>query len=288
MPSTIDIRHQEAAVLTKAVENVCRKLVKFLIGRISLVKLQEIIRFIFIEEIENKLHRENPTKNIPLTQLALLSGLDTRTLTKVRNSDKYRQPLHSESKFLDEFTPGASILDTWCSKVPYVNAKTGEPCELDVSGETGSFESLFNESTKSRGITYKSLMKRLIDSGSIELVNAESKVRLVTKTYLPADSNDNLGAIEMGFSAIGNIIDTVTKNIDSPKDEERLYQRGTWTLRLNRERQSEFRNELKNLLKETDIKARKIIESKEDQFSIPEQITAGVSLFYFEEENQTQ
>lgn len=288
MSSTIDIRHQEAAVLTKAVENVCRKLIRFLIGRISLVKLQEIIRFIFIEEIENKLHRENPTKNIPLTQLALLSGLDTRTLTKVRNSEKYRQPLYSESKFLDEFTPGASILDTWCSKVPYVNKDNGEPNELEISGETMSFESLFNESTRSRGITYKSLMKRLIDSGSIELLQDKHKVRLVTKTYIPTDSNDNLGAIEMGFSAIGNMIDTVIKNIDSPEDEERLYQRGTWTLRLNKDKQSELKSDLKDLLKETDLKARKIIESKEDQFSSPEQITAGVSLFYFEEEGQIQ
>lgn len=288
MSSPIGIRHQEAAVLTKAVENICRKLIRFLIGRISLVKLQEIIRYIFIEEIENKLHRENPTKNIPLTQLALLSGLDTRTLTKVRNSDKYRQPLHSESGFLDEFTPGASILDTWCSKVPYVDEASGKPIDLDISGETKSFESLFNESTKSRGITYKSLMKRLIDSGAIELLTEERKVKLVTNSYVPSDSNDNLGAIEMGFSAIGNMIDTVTKNIDSPEDEERLYQRGTWTLRLSKEKQSELRSDLKVLLKDTDLKARKIIKSKEDQFSSPEHITAGISLFYFEEEAQSQ
>jgi hypothetical protein len=288
MSTTIDIRHQEAAVLSKAVENVCRKLIRFLIGRISLVKLQEIIRYIFIEEIENKLHRENPTKNIPLTQLALLSGLDTRTLTKVRNSEQYRQPLYSESTFLDEFTPGASILDTWCSKVPYVDEESGEPNELDISGETKSFESLFNESTKSRGITYKSLMNRLIDSGSVELLEEKGKVKLITKTYIPSDSKDNLGSIEMGFSAIGNMIDTVAKNIDSREDEERLYQRGTWTLRLSKENQHELRSELKALLKETDVKARKIIESKEDKYSSPEQITAGISLFYFEEEGQKQ
>lgn len=288
MSTTIDMRHQEAAVLTKAVENVCRKLIRFLIGRISLVKLQEIIRYIFIEEIENRLHKENPTKNISLTQLALLSGLDTRTLTKVRNNEKYRQPLHSESAFLDEFTPGASILDTWCSKAPYVDEEQGEPNELDISGSSNSFESLFNESTKSRGITYKSLMNRLIDSGAVELLEGKGKVKLITKTYIPSEANDNLGSIEMGFSAIGNMIDTVTKNIDSPVDEERLYQRGTWTLRLNKESQAELRSELKALLKETDLKARKIIESKEDKYSSPEHITAGVSLFYFEEESKQQ
>ena len=83
---SIDQRYEEASTLTRAVENLLRKLICFLVGRISLVKLQEIIRYVFIEEIENKLKRERPTKNVPLTQLALLSGLDTRTLTKIRNS----------------------------------------------------------------------------------------------------------------------------------------------------------------------------------------------------------
>ena len=76
MPFSIpDARIEEAAVLTKVVENHFRKLIRFLVGRVSLVKLQEMIRFIFIEEIEVKLRREHPEKNVPLTQLALLSDL---------------------------------------------------------------------------------------------------------------------------------------------------------------------------------------------------------------------
>ena len=145
MQKSLESRHQETVILTKGVENVCRKLVRFLIGRISLVKLQEIIKFIYIEEIESLLQRENPTKNVPLTQFALLSGLDTRTLTKVRNSKAYRQPLHQEVIFLEEITPGASILDTWCSKPPYVDEETGEPLPLDTSGRSPSFQKLFNE-----------------------------------------------------------------------------------------------------------------------------------------------
>jgi len=284
MPKTTDGRHQEAIVLTRAVENLFRKLIKFLIGRISLIRLQEIVRYIFVEEIENKLRLENPTKNVPLTQLALLSGLDTRTLTKIRNSNKYMQPLYQESNFLRVFTPGASILDVWSSKAPYVNTNTGKPKVLDITGNAPSFESLFNESTKSRGVTYKSLLKRLIESESVSLDAVKDKVILVAKSYLPSDSKDKLGAIEMGFSALGNMVDTVTRNIYALESgNERFYQRGAWTYRLNLAQQIKLRSQLKNLLESTDTKARRIIERHEEKFPSPDQITAGISLFYFEE-----
>ena len=111
-----DGRIEEATILTRAVENLLRRLVRFLVGKVSLLRLQEMMRYIFIDEIENKLRREHPTRNIPLTQLALLSGLDTRTLTKIRNSPKYRKPFHKEANFLKQFVLGASILDEWKMK----------------------------------------------------------------------------------------------------------------------------------------------------------------------------
>lgn len=284
MQKSVDNRHQESAVLTRGVENVCRKLIKFLIGRMSLVKLQEIIKYIYIEEIENKLQNENPTKSIPLTQFALLSGVDTRTLTKVRNSKKYRQPLHQESNFLEEITPGASILDTWCSKSPYVDKSSGLPRTLSVSGSPESFEALFNESAKSRGVTYKSLLKRLAESGSVSLNKDSNRVTLMANSYLPADSSDNLGAIEMGFSALGNMVDTIAYNIKSLESgNDRLYQRGAWTYRLNVKNRDKLKNQLKKLLENTDTKARSLIENQEDKFVSSDQITAGISLFYFEE-----
>jgi len=285
MAGELDSRHQEAATVTKAMEVVCRKLVRFLIGRISLVKFQEIVRLLFVEEIENKLRKENPTKNVSLSQLALLSGLDTRTLTKIRNSKEYGQPLHHESNFLDEFTPGASILDTWCSKKPYVDENTGKPKDLSISNDRVSFEALFNECSKSRGITYTSLMNRLLASNSIELDKETNKLRLKKSSYLPTNSDDHLGAIDMGFSAIGNMIDTVTRNLNAAESgEERFYQRGVWTLRLNKSNLKELRRAIAKVLESTDTKARKVLAKHEDRFAGPDQITAGVSLFYFEED----
>ncbi len=71
MPTSSDSRLQEADLLTRAVENVFRRLIRLLVGRITLVKLQEMIRFIYVEETEKKLRAERPGRNVALTRLAL-------------------------------------------------------------------------------------------------------------------------------------------------------------------------------------------------------------------------
>ena len=91
-------------------------MIRFLVGRITLVKLQEMIRFIYVEETEKKLRAERPGRNVPLTQLALNTGLDTRTLTRVRErlqegESRYRR------QFLAELTPESAVVEAWASAV---------------------------------------------------------------------------------------------------------------------------------------------------------------------------
>ena len=50
-----------------------------------------MLRDVFIQEAEARLRRERPGKNVPLSQLALLTGLDTRTLIRIRAELAARQ-----------------------------------------------------------------------------------------------------------------------------------------------------------------------------------------------------
>ena len=77
----------DVAILTRAVENVFRKLIRMLVGKISLKKLQEMVQVIFVEEAEAKLQKERPGKNVPLSTLAVVTGFDTRTLTKIKSRE---------------------------------------------------------------------------------------------------------------------------------------------------------------------------------------------------------
>jgi Family of unknown function (DUF6502) len=278
------VHQEDFVILTRAVESVLRKLIRFFVGQIPLVKLQEMIRSIYVEEAENRIRKKHPQKNVSLTKLALLSGLDTRTLTKIRNSASFRQPFHISSSFLKEFTPGVMLLDVWSSKPPWFDPVKGQARVLKITGDESSFEALFYETVKSRGITANSLLLQLAESGSVKINAGAGTVSLVRLLYLPSALNDQLEAIVVGFSAIGNHVDTVIHNLNSIQSEDELfYQRGAWTYRLPYSRLAATRKELREVLEKCDLAARKVLKKSEVQNSGPNQLTAGVGLFYFEE-----
>src|SRR5690554_3578087 len=113
MENTTELPLRDVAVLTRAVEKVFRKLVRLLIGRISLKKLQEMLQIIFVEESEAKLRQDQPGKAVSMSALAVLTGFDTRTITKIKADEAYLKPFHTEERFLREITPECSVLDVW-------------------------------------------------------------------------------------------------------------------------------------------------------------------------------
>ena len=168
---------QEAAILTRAVENVFRKLIRLLIGRMTLTKLQEMIRIIFVEETVQSLKKDRPEKKVPLTRMALLTGLDTRTLNKLIEERQSSPALHREKKFLREITPECSGLDYWSTNSKFMNKNDGSPLVLNLRGNEPSFESLVRETLTARGVTVRSLLERLKSSNSVAIDEAAQTVR---------------------------------------------------------------------------------------------------------------
>lgn len=283
MPGHIQNEYREIAILTRAVENVLRRLIRFLVGRISLVKLQEMVRFIYVEEAEDQLKAETPSRNVPLTKLAVVTGLDTRTLTRTRNHESYRKPFHRKSRFLREFTPAALILDVWSSHPNYLDTDTRLPRKLPLTGGEGTFEDLFTNTIKSRGVTLQSLLDRLLENRAVRLCDDDTAVELVKVSYLPTHSADQLGAFEVGYSAAVNMMDTIVHNFETESEKDKFFQRGVWTHRLSPAQRGELQQALYALLQETEQKGREILGGFEEDYENPSQMTAGISLFYFEE-----
>ncbi len=288
MSTSITADSGDVAILTIAVENVFRKLMRLLIGKMSLKKLQEMIQVIFIEEAEAKLQRERPGRNVALSTLAVVTGIDTRTLTRIKSQESYLKPFHEEKRFLREITPECSVLDVWESSEDYTDPKTGKPRVLAMSGSKPSFESLINDSNSTRGVTANSFLQRLEASRSIVVDKTKNTVRMIDKRYTPFGSEIQTENARIGMAAVGNLVDTIAYNLKAPEDNgESFYQRGCWTNRLDRKDSRRLREVLKEFLSETDEKARKIIKPFEQDKTGNDQVTAGVSLFYFEEESRT-
>jgi hypothetical protein len=274
MPTVAEVRLQEADLLARAVENVFRKLICFLVGRISLVKLQEMIRFIYVEETEKKLKQENPGKNVPLTRLALNTGLDTRTLTRVREK-LYRGEAQYGPRFLAELTPESAVVDAW--------AGLKEDCAvLDYGSEDAGFETLVRSTISTRGITIQSIIKRLVDTNSIEQDKEKRELKLLVDHFSPYLSDYEPSIINASLSAISSLTCTAVHNANSEPDE-RMFQRQAWTFRLRPEDRDAFRRDMRNMLEEYEQSARLRIEPWEMEHYGDGQLTAGVGLYYFEE-----
>jgi hypothetical protein len=254
------------------------------VGKISLVKLQEMTRVIYIQEAEEFIKKEDQHEKISMTKLGVLTGVDTRTLSTVINGPTFRSSPSLEIHFLNELTPTTTVVGVWTSEEPYFNSKLRVPRDLPISGSSPSFESLVSNSIKGRGITATSLLQRLTSSGATRIDEKNGKVSLVQQSYLPKNINDHLGFIELGLSAVSSLIDTINYNLEALyRGEKRLYQRGAWTFHLPIAHQEDARNELGDLLMSTEKDARKILEKYENSKAPGTYITSGVGLFYFEE-----
>jgi len=275
---------RDIAILTRAVENVFRKLIRMLIGRMSLKKLQEMVQVIFVEEVEEMLRRESPGKNAALTTLAVITGFDTRTITKIKGSEHYLKPFHQEERFLREITPECSVLDVWESSLNYRDPGSGKPKELVIRGPGASFEALLSESVSTRGVTVNSFLQRLEASKSIVVDKNLNRVRMIDKRYTPFASTDKTENAKIGMAVVGNLIDTIAHNLNaSTQSKEPFYQQGCWTNRLRKEDSRKLREMIRVFLLESDERARKIIAPFEQSEVGTHQVTAGISMFYFEE-----
>ncbi len=274
----------DVAILTRAVESVFRKLIRILVGKISLKKLQEMMQVIFVEEAEAKLRLETPGKNVPLSTLAVVTGFDTRTLTKIKAKDSYLKPFHEEQRFLSEITPECTVLDVWESTSKYQDSKSGKAKVLPIKGAKISFESLVSEANSTRGVTIAAFLHRLEASQSIVIDKANNRVKMIDKHYTPFGSKDQTENARIGMAAVGNLLETIAHNLDAHGNgDESYYQKGWWTHRLNRDDHEKFRQAIRKFLLTTDAKAHQLISRFEQDVAGPDQVTAGMSMFYFEQ-----
>ena len=276
---------KEAAIFTRAVENVFRKLIRLLLGRMTLIKLQEMIRIVYIEEAEQKLKRERPGKNVALTKLGLLTGLDTRTLNRILEEREPSQAVHEGNKFLREITPECSVLDYWSSNSKYLDTTNSKPLVLAMKGQHPSFESLMKATLKTRGITANSLVERLIESKSVEFNPETQTIKLLNSQFLPLKMQGAYGSLELGLAAVGNLVETIVHNLDSLDETgDSFFQRSNWTHRLEVTNLAKFRAGMRHLLSHAERDAVSLLSKYEEDDIGSDQMTAGVGLFYFEEE----
>ncbi len=274
---------QDIAILTRAVESVFRKLIRMLIGRMSLKKLQEMVQIIFIEEAEAKLRQESPGKNVALGDVALQTGVDTRTIKRIRTYIATSNPIHQDDTFLDGFMPMFKVFDLWMNDPRFFDKGAGKPRRLAIEGEDASFTELVKLAIQSRGLTVQAVLKRLKEIDVVD-VDASSGTVVLKQEDNVFISKDDLDLLEVGLTAIGHLADTIDYNIRNHLNEEaRYFQRGSWSYQFSPQNIDHVRKAIHRYLRKIDAQSRSLITSLDEAESQKGQWTAGISMFYFEE-----
>ena len=273
----------DVAILTRVVERVFRRLIRMLIGKMSLKKLQEMIQIIFVEEAEERLKQEAPGKNVALGDIALQTGVDTRTIKKIRTYIALSNPIHQDDSFLDGFMPLFKVFDLWMNNDRYFDAKNGKPRVLHIEGEGATFSELVKTAIQSRGLTARAVLKRLKEIDVVEIDRDAATVTLKQEDNVFISKND-LDLLDVGFTAIANLASTIDHNIQNNLNEEAKYfQRGSWNYQFDPEKMDHVRKVIHRYLRKTDTRSRELITSLAEAQDRKGQYTAGISMFYFEE-----
>jgi hypothetical protein len=264
-------------------EQVLHALVRLVIGRLTLAKLQELVQKVYVQEAERRLKEDFPDGRVSLSQLALLTGIDTRTLKKQTNSPSHDLPASEDDEFLTKMTPETRVISTWLSDSVFSNKVSGKPRTLPIGAGQGSFADLVKTALSGRGYTYQSVLARLEKAGSISVDRKRQRVTLINNNFYPFLSDDETAMLDVGFSTVIALLKTIANNIENAlSDENRFFQRLAFTYQLSPRRKAEFRRKVRAFLTKADTECRALMAPMEDSSPHPGQLTAGVSLFYFE------
>lgn len=285
MSTMSDPALRDISIVIRAFEQVLRKLIRLFLGKISLRKIQEMVELVFVEEAEQKLKQENPGQNVALADIAILADVDTRSIKRIRSHIALSTPLHQDASFMNELIPEISVLDVWESSEKYTDQQTGKPNTLKIRGPGATFESLIREATSTNGVAVGSYLKRLTESRSITVLPGGNEVQLTEMQYTSFALTDQTTSLKIGLAVVANLLDTITHNLFAPAHGGgAFYQRGCWTTRLSKVDREKLRKMTRRFLSNSDKKARELIRPYEKEQASAEQITAGISMFYFEEE----
>ena len=273
MPGVVmqnDVNQQDdAKSITHFLSRVFRKVVRLVIGSVSLPALIEILKAIYVEEAEQKLIREGskPTKSA----IALMTGLDTRVVSML-SSQNLDDTIQNQN-----INPENALIDMWNSDPFFQDPTTGRPAKLPIVGRGRTFQTLVLRSI-GRNITVKTVIDRLQASNNIGVTQGDvEEVELLSIFYSPV-STDRAKQTEVGLIEASRVLSAVIHNMSSDPDV-RVPQQGRWTYRLASERYMEFRKRTRELLGKQIKEGESLLEEFEEPTKQPGQLTVGIGWY---------
>ncbi len=231
--------------IVSAMERVLRPFIRLFVGRVSCGFMIQRMKRVYIEEARSWIEKNEPDGRVTKSKLAMLTGLDTRTITSIESSPSLE---NAEAELCAE----ASVLTNWSHKADYQN-EDGTPKILPIAGKGPTFQTLVTSSV-GRNVTYHTVLEKLIDSENVEIVD-ENHLKMISINYMPLKANEQT-IIDSGTASIGRLIRTVQHNFHS---ENKLTQQDRWTTTIPCEKIPDVQKALRDKLATQIVEIEQII-----------------------------
>lgn len=189
----------------RAVARLLRPLARLLVGRVACIYVVDRFRRLYLEEARAYLERSQPGQRVTRSKLAMLTGLDTRTIAAMEGE-------RADSSLLaQEVCAGSVVIDRWLTQADF-QAPDGGPAVLALLGPGRSFQALTARAV-GRNITVHTVLEQLLESGNVE-VDADGRVHLVDRVYRPVRPSEQT-VLDTGSHSIARLTETVCHNMAS-------------------------------------------------------------------------
>ena len=253
-----------------AMERILRPVIRLFVGRISCGFMLQQIKRIYIEEARKWIEKNDKDARVTKSKLAMLTGLDTRTITTIENNT-------TKENIEGELCAETAVLYRWVSQGNFQDDQ-GNPKLLPIMGRSHTFQSLVSTAV-GRNVTYQTVLDRLLESGNVEIVD-DNFLRLVSPYYQPIKSSEQV-FVDFGSRSIARLANTIIHNMNSSDASNRMLQQDRWSRHIPEDKLPELSAELRSLLDLQIAEVEKIVDRYEVSEQHPRTCRFGVGWFFF-------
>lgn len=261
--------------IVRLVRRVMRSVIRLFGRHVNMRAFLQIAKQVAVEEAYRLAREASPNGRITLSQVSLMTGLDTRTIKAIRAAP--------EDIPEREVCPEAALLARWQRDPIFRDPATNQPMDLSIYGKLGTFQGLVTQYC-GRGVSPDMVIKRLEARGCVSTVNHNwVRLRNASWVWIERDEERMLEEASSSIHCISCALEHNIFNSDGPEDK--WFQRRILSYRIPDEKRAQANREIHELLRHQQIQLGELIRRFETDEVSAHHPPLGVGLYFWCDEH---
>lgn len=251
-----------------------RPLTALIIGKVPFERAVALLRRAYVRAAIAELERKQPDKARTHSAIALLTGIDGRTIRDLLLEDEVE-----DTDEQVEMSPNAQVLGSWASHERWRDPETSQPLQLKIYGPGKTFQALV-KSVIGKSVSYAMVLETLIEHGNVRRVG-DNRVELVDRLFKHRHDLSQKRQINRMIHGLGrNIINRM-----HPEESDGKWPRGmVWNQRVRPEALEQLRAEIMELIKnKLTYEIGETMDAHAEEHEGDDQVVTSFGWFYWED-----